>query len=66
MRTRIICTPFTAFLILAWCLEGDDDFRIAHRINAHGDERMATAQSADGNSLGIGTEKGEASALTRS
>jgi hypothetical protein len=59
MRTRISGTPLTAFLTLAWCLEGANDFRIAHWINAHGDEPMAMAQSADGKSLVIGTEKGE-------
>jgi WD40 repeat protein len=59
MRKRISGNLFLAFLTLTWCLEGANDFRITHRINAHGDEPMALAQSADGRRLVIGTEKGE-------
>ena len=49
---------FAAFAIV--CLGADTyAFRIAERVNVHGDEFMAVARTGDGKRLVIGTETGE-------
>ena len=59
----LIAALFCLTPVAVWAKKyvGEDeyDFRITHRINAHGDEFMSLALTPDGQRLVIGTEKGE-------
>ncbi len=55
----LFCLTPVAVWAKKYVVEDEYDFRITHRINAHGDEFMSLALTPDGQRLVVGTEKGE-------